>query len=366
MKLEEMRQKFEELKKEVRTLSEENKVAEAEAKMKEVRELKKNIEIQEELERQELEELRNIKNNRGDGKMEKVNEFRSVVKAVLKKDMTEEERSVVKSSDVGTLIPEEYDKNCIMIQKGYGSLEKYCDVRNVTKPEGRIPVIDLEQNEMKDVAEGDDIQDGSMTSTEVTYKCDKVGLIIPLSSEVVEDAEVEIEGAVKENFNIIATRKKNVRILNVLKDNATDISSKVNAKKPVQTVLAESLDEAVPAIKNGQMIITNPVGYSYLKNLTDSNGQALNLITNINGVEYFHGYQIVTVDEALISHTEGKTMKFYIANMKEAVLFPKRKGTSIDVSGKDAGFRNDTTLLRVLERCCAKLKHARSIRVLEA
>ncbi|MCS4463344.1 hypothetical protein JTT01_00140 [Clostridium botulinum] len=55
---------------------------------------------------------------------------------------------------------------------------------------------------MADVAEGEDIVDGTLVTTDVPFKCAKVGLIQSLASETVDDAEVEMEGLVKRTLPI--------------------------------------------------------------------------------------------------------------------------------------------------------------------
>lgn len=375
-KLQELRQKYKNLTDEIRALNNEGKVDEATAKLEERKKIQQQIDVEVALQEEEQRELEGKKRKEeeegrargaGDDK-EPVNEFRSVVKYAiggeLRKNMTEEERAVVKTSDNAAVIPDEFINDIIKTKDGFGSLKKYCDQRNVTKNKGIIPVVDLEQNEMKDVEEGDDIQDGSLVTTDIDFTCNKIGLITPLSSELVDDAEVEIEGLVKENFMEISTRKENVRILKVLKENATEVT--VEADSTVEETIENTLDTALPSYKAGQMILCNPTGYAYLKNKRDANGNKQNLITKINGVEYFNDYPIDTIDPKLITLSPGKTKLFYIANMKEAVLWTQRKERTIAISGTlGAGFDNDTTKCRVLERAGAQKKLTRSIKKIE-
>lgn len=376
-KLQQLREKYRALTEEIRSLNTAGKVDEATVKLEERKKLQQQIDIEVELAEEEKRDLEAQKRKKeeegrakGSGKEKTVDEFRSVIKYAMggedRKNMTEEERAVIKTTDNAAVIPEEFTKEIIKLQKGYGSLKDLCDVRPVTKNEGTVPVVDLEQNEMKDVLEGDDIADGSLVTENIKYTCSKIGLVHKLASELIDDAEVEIEGLIKENYPIIATRKENVRILNVLKSNAEDLSSLVTEEKLVEDVIAESLDKAIPAVKSGQITLTTPDGYAYLNNKKDANGRALNLITTINGIEYFHNYPIKTIDPALVTLTEGKKMIFFIANMKEAVLITDRKKLTVAISGSDAGFSNDTKLTRALERIGIQKKIIRSIRKIEA
>lgn len=168
------------------------------------------MKLAEERETDEREALKNQKNDeeRGKNNIEKVNEFRAIVKHVMGKDTTPEERANITTVDNSAVIPKQFVNQVIEIQKGYGSLKQLCDVIPVTKNEGTIPVIDLDQNEMAEVAEGADIVDGTFVSTDVPFKCAKVGLIQSLTSETVEDAEVEMENLVKRTLQILQLLKK--------------------------------------------------------------------------------------------------------------------------------------------------------------
>jgi HK97 family phage major capsid protein len=89
----------------------------------------------------------------------------------------------------------------------------------------------------------------------------------------------------------------------------------------------------------------------------------MNLITEVNGVEYFHSKPIVTVEDTMLPATAGKKV-YYIANMKEAVKFCDRKAVTIARS-TEAGFKDDTIKLRILERFIPIKGSVRSVKKLE-
>ncbi|MCS4463342.1 phage major capsid protein [Clostridium botulinum] len=84
----------------------------------------------------------------------------------------------------------------------------------------------------------------------------------------------------------------------------------------------------------------------------------------MNGVEYFHEKPIITVDDILLPVSEGKTQVFYVANMNEAVKYCDRKAVTIARS-TEAGFKDDTVKLRILERFVPVLGAKRSIKKIE-
>ncbi|MDU4882698.1 phage major capsid protein [uncultured Clostridium sp.] len=360
MGIEELRQLLEQKKIEARGLLETD-LAKAEKTMEEVRELQKKIALYEEIEEQEkrdLENQRDQKNIRkGDDDMA-VNEMRAIVKSVMGESLTLEERANIKTTDNAAVIPKEFVNQLQEIKKGFGSLKEYCDVITVTKNSGTIPVVDLDQNTLPDVAEGDNITDGTLVTTELTYACKKVGLIQSLTSELVEDAEIEIESLVNKNFAEIAVVTENTRILNVLKNNATEVEEVTD-----YTDIQIAIDKSLPAVKNGLVTFTNTEGFAYLKNLKDSQKRPLNLVTEVNGKYYFNGKELVVVDDTLLTATPTKKI-FIVANPKEAVKFVERKGVTIARS-TEAGFRDDTVKLRILERLDVVKGATRSIKKIE-
>lgn len=360
MGLEELRQLLEQKKGEARGLLETD-VAKAEEVMKEVRELKKKITLMEEIEAEEKKDLENQRDKKNktkeDGRIV-VSEMRSIAKSIMGKELTEEERANIKTTDNAAVVPKQFVNQLQEIKKGFGSLKEYCDVIIVTKNEGTIPVVDLDQNTLPDVSEGDNITDGTLVTTELTYKCKKVGLIQSLTSELVEDAEIEIESLVNKNFAEITVVTENTRILKVLKDNATEVESPKDYSDIQMTI-----DKSVPAVKYGLVTFTNTDGYAYLKNLKDNQNRPLNLVTEVNGKYYFHNKELVVVDDTLLTATPSKKI-FIVANPKEAVKFIERKGVTIARS-TEAGFRDDTVKLRILERLDVIKGATRSIKKIE-
>ncbi|MDU5262754.1 MAG: phage major capsid protein, partial [Clostridium celatum] len=312
------------------------------------------------LEASELRDLKQQKENRkGDDKMEKVNEMRSIVRGLMGEELTKEERANIKTVDNSAVVPKQFVNKLQELKKGFGSLKEYTDVIPVTKNEGTIPVVDLDQNTFPEVAEGDNIIDGSLVTSDLSFKCKKHGLIQSLSSELVEDAEVEIENLAEKNFVEIVTVAENTKIMKVLKDNAVAVEG-ATGYEDVQL----AIDKALPSVKAGLATYTNTSGYAYLKNLKDSQKRPLNLVTEMNGKYYFHGKELVVVDDSLLTATESKSYIFIVANAKEAVKFIDRKAVTLARS-TEAGFKDDTVKIRILERFDVIKGSTRSIKKIE-
>jgi len=364
MGIEELRQQIETKTTEVRGFLDKKDSENAKKTMEELRGLKENLKIAEELEEEEKRSLENQKNNegRGNGGMEKVNEMRALTKSVLGQELTQEERAVVKIANNQAIVPKEFINELEELRKGYGSLKSLCDVIPVTSESGTKPCIDLDQgDELKIVLEGNDIEDDSLATTQIDYKVNKIGKLMRLSSEVIDDAVIDIENMAKTIFLEKAVRSENARILDTIDINASSIT--VGVGEVDHKVFAKEMDKQVPAARAGLITLVNTKLYSEWKNAEDKQGRNLNLITNINGQDYFNGKPIFEFDDSLIVVDPTKTKVAYMANTKEAVKFFDRSQVTIARAEK---FENDTKMLRILERIDVKKGSARSIKKLEA
>lgn len=361
MKIEELKQQIETKTAEVRGFLEKSDNENAKKAMEELKGLKDTVKIAEELEADEKRDLENQKENKEERKgdnMEKINEMRAVVKYVTGKgNLNNEERSTIKTTDNSAVIPKEFINKLIELQKGYGSLKQLCDIIPVTRMEGSIPIVDLDQNEMFDIAEGADIVDGSFVTNDEKFKCTKVGLKQTITSETIDDAVVDIENLIKNNFANIATVKENKKIIKVITDNATEIENATNYE-----AVENAIDSSLPSVKLGLITLTNVTGYVHLKNMKDKQGRSLNLITNVGGVDYFNGKPIYYIEDALLQAGEDKEQVFYVLNMKEAVKYIDRKQVTIK---RWEDNDNDTMKLSILERLDVIKGSARSIKKIE-
>lgn len=364
MTLAELRALIESKTTEVRDFLAENKAEEAKKAMEELRELKGNLEITLELEDEEkrdLESQRDAKNKdkKSNENKENTSEFRSIVKHVMGKETTKEERANIKTTDNSAVIPKQFVNELIEIQKGYGSLKHLCDVIPVFRNTGTMPIVDLDQNELLEVEEGKDIVDGEFVTTDTPFTCKKYGLIQSLTSELIDDAEVEIEGLVKKNFANIITAKENEKILDVIKSNAVEVEG-ATSYEDVQ----KAIDKSLPSVKAGLSTLVNVSTYAELKNKKDNEGRPLNLITLVNGVEHFHGKPIDIVEDEMLPTAEEMKETYYIGNYAEAVKFFDRKAVTVARS-TEAGFRDDTVKIRILERFDVAKGSVRSIKKIE-
>ncbi|WP_270599512.1 phage major capsid protein [Clostridium baratii] len=351
MRIDELKEQIKTLTGEVRSLTDNKDLDGAKAKMEELRQAKETLKIEEELAEEEMRDLKRQKEKRKDDvKMEnrkstKEMELRAIAGIALNKvgELSEEERRTITSAGNSAIIPKQFVNELIEIKKGFGSLKEYCDVIPVTKNEGTIPVIDYDQNELADIAEGHDIVEGNLVTKDVQFKCTKVGLYQKVGSETIDDSAVEVDHLIRNNFSEIATTKENKKILTVINTNANVIADSTDYSS-----IETAIDSTVPSAKNGVITLCNTAGYCLLNNMKDKQGRSLNLITvGANGIEYFHNKPIVQFDDSLVAPTKGKTALFFTLNFKEAVKFIDRKQITV-ATGKE--IKDDTNMWSILER----------------
>ena len=357
MDINELRQNLEAKKEEARNLNNEGKVDEAEQALEEVRNLKKQIKVAEELEEEEKRNLENIKEKRGNKTMEKVNEMRALTKKILGQELTNEERAVVKTADVGSIIPAEYLKGIEVYREGFAPLKGDCDVIPVHSLSGSKPVHTESKEKFKTIAEGDAIADGTLSTGKIDYSVKKVGVKVTFSAESLEDAQEDIEKICRDDFNAEAVQTENASILDVLYKNATAYTG----SKTDYEAIEEVYQKLKPSLKAGARIYVNEALYSEISTMKDKQGRSLNLITKAqNGEEMFMGLApIREFDSAMIDLSRETNKKLAIvANTKEAVKFFDRKQVTVN---KWRDNDSDVDKLSVLERIDVKLGNARSI-----
>ncbi|MDQ0149219.1 phage major capsid protein [Eubacterium multiforme] len=351
MRIDELKEQIKTLTGEVRSLTDNKDLEGAKAKLEELRQAKETLKIKEELEEEEIRDLKKQKEERkGDVKMEnrkvtKEMELRAIAGIALNKagELSEEERSTITSAGNTAIIPKQFVNELIEIKKGYGSLKQLCDVIPVTRNEGTIPVINYDQNDLADLTEGQDIVEGNLVTTDVPFKCSKVGLFQKVSSETVDDSAIEVDNLIRNNFSEISTTKENKKIVTVINTNAKAIEGATD-----YSAIENAIDSTVPSAKGGVVTLCNSAGYCLLNNMKDKQGRPLNLITvGANGVEYFHNKPIYQFDDSLATPTKGKTALFFTLNFKEAVKFIDRKQITV-ATGKE--IKDDTNMWSILER----------------
>lgn len=356
MTIEELRQKIEELKVEARALNEENKLDEAEAKINEMRDLSKKLDNQIALEEEEKRDLQSQKQNKERKEAREMNnkelEYRALVKAMLGERLTEEEQRQITdgnfNSNTGAIIPSEFINKVQIIRDGYKALKDYCDVIPVTSDNGKMPVTSLDA-ELADLEEDTDMVATMLAMPEVDFKVGDKGLLKKVGNNILKDSPVNfIDGVLAQEFAVASVNKENKEICKVVNTNSKAVAVAEEAK--VEDVLATTISKEIPSVRNGLVIITNPEGYAYLDNLRDASGRKSDDISyGADGTLFFKHKEVIEMaDKTLPALTSGKTMVFYVVNLKTVPFFDRQQ---IEIArSTEAGFISNKTFVRAIER----------------
>lgn len=364
--LREMLQNLESQKAKVRNLLSEDKVADAENLMKDVRNLQKKIDMQQELEANEnmnLGEPTPINNQDKDLETE----YRKVfLKGLRRQRITGDDESIINEyqanvvheggvstdpdGDMGIIVPEDIQTRINKIMRTMNDLSGIIRTEKVRHLSGsRVLEKDEDMVPFAVVDEYGEIQEiDNPKFTPVSYKLIKRAGFLPITNELLRDTDQNILAYIT---NWIAKKHvvtKNSLVLNILKSLSTKDLKDIKAIKKVLNV---DLD---PAFSLSSSIITNQDGFQWLDEQADTNGRPL-LQEDITqpGKKIFKGRPVIVLANRTLPSTGTTTVKapFIVGNFKElAVLF--NRGTyelaSTNIGG-DA-WRRDTTELRTITR----------------
>lgn len=358
MTIAELREKIEGLTTEIRSLKDENKFDEAEAKLAEMRSLKKELKIQEALDEEEREQLERKKNEkRNDDKEVKTREsskdleYRALVKAMIGKPLTEEERKSITdgnfNSNTGAIIPSQFINKVDLYRSGKKSLKSYCDVIPVTSDNGKMPATYLDE-ELADLEEDTDMVESMINMSEIEFKVSDKGMLKKVGNNLLSDSPVNfIDGILAPSFATASVNRENKDIMSVVNTNSKVVTVEVDEK--VEDVIAKTISKTDDNIAAGLVIVTNEEGYSYIDNLRDASGRKSDDVLYINGTLHFKSKEVIKISNSRLPQlTELKTMVFYVVNLRTVKFFDRKQ---IEIAkSTEAGFKANKTYVRAVER----------------
>lgn len=186
------------------------------------------------------------------------------------------------------------------------------------------------------------------------------GAIVPVSNQLMEDANQDVMAIIAEIFFRAQVITENNMILTVL-DGAGAATSMTD-----WTTLAKAVNEVAPVGNGDKIIITNTDGWNYLDTLVDDNGlPILTVGLQDSPKRTFKGYEVVQLPTDVLPNAEGTgAIPFYAVSPKDAVVFVERKGLELFYNPYGAGFEKDATEIKVTCRMDAKLKFANAVKKL--
>lgn len=285
--------------------------------------------------------------------MGKVDEKIALVKYLLEKEMTAEEKEVIKSTNTGYLIPKKYLTGIETYRDFFAPLKEDCDVIPIHSDSGQKATHTAPKDKFKTIVEGDVIDEGSLSTDKMEYSVKKIGIKVPFTAESEADAVEDIERLIRYDFSEISVNTENATIINILNSNATAYAG---GKTDYQAV-EETLRELKPSLKASVKVYVNGEAYRYLTTEKDERGRDI-VTKNQNGEEMFMGIApLREFNSLMVDMSEEPNNKLiFVANTKEAVKFFDRDEYYIK-----RWFDNDIRKISIFEKVDIKEGNTRSI-----
>ncbi len=223
--------------------------------------------------------------------------------------------------DGGVLVPEEilapYRKPEDVID-----LSKLVRVIKVNRGSGKVPIIKKSNGKMVSVAELEKNPElAKPTITDVAYDIETYRGYVPVSQEVIDDADFDVTGLIAEDISGQELNTKNDAIAAVLK---TATSKTVTGLDELKAVVNKDIKKAY-AVK----FVISASLYNLLDTLKDNNGRYLlqDDITVESGKRLF-GKEVVVLDDDVIGETDGDLVGF-VGDPKAFCALFDRKSASV-------------------------------------
>ena len=309
---------------------EEEKAAIAEKKSK----LENDIaELEGELDELKAKEPDNTERKKGVEKMEK-RELRDLIGSfvrtkgrMLREDPPAEPELVgFKVVDGGVLVPEEIlapEKE----KRDVVDLTKYVRVRKVNSGSGKVPLLKKSGSRLHTVEELEKNPELAKPSIEeVDYSIETYRGYVPISQEVIDDADYDIVGLIAEDMADQELNTKNAAIASILKtapapSYTNGVADTVVGVDGLKTVLNTKLKR----VYNTKLYVSSSL-YNELDLLKDKNGRYLlqDSITAASG-KSFAGREVIVLDDDVIGETAGDLVAFVGDAYEFVTLFDRKQ-----------------------------------------
>lgn len=344
----------------------ENKdVAKAKEILEEIKTLKEEYEVEKAIfeseketnklsEEEEKEVTKNIEDKKEDVKESSTKAFAKAVRTMVDKVLNE---GAAESG--GYTVPEDIQTKIEKLRETKESLMDLITIKKVNTNAGQETYKTRGQaTGFGAIEEGGKIpKAGSPKFSRLSWKVTKYGGYMPVTNELLEDSDENIESLMTEWLADESRMTWNKIILAVIAEKAqVKLDGLDDIKKALNVTLGSKF-------KSTSKIITNDDGLQYLDTLKDSDGKYLLQPNPANPIELRLCAGATTIPVKVYSNetiaTNENKIPFIIGDLKEAVKGFDRKSltimasqTAIVGSGEDAlnAFEEDLTLLRGIER----------------
>lgn len=239
----------------------------------------------------------------------------------------------------GILVSPEQMKTLQVFRQDYVALKSYVNVVQTNTTSGRWPILPVQNLRFQQFVEMTDVAESEITFSEATYTVDDHALIIPISNQLIDDADVDIISIVGRELSQAAVRTENEAILTPLNTLITGDQSAspplagattITTYKALNTALYKTLDGVYePASK----IYVNQDSFLWLANLDDGTNRPLFVPDVVEPNKYrYRGKEIVVIPNTVLGNTTSGSDTFaplFVGDMRTYLTFFERKGLEL-------------------------------------
>lgn len=251
---------------------------------------------------------------------EELAEKRSAINAFVKSKGSEQ-RAGFTSVEGGALIPEELLQPQVT-PEDVVDLSKYVRSVPVNSGSGKFPVISKSGTKMATVKELEKNPElANPKLTEVDYSVDTRRGYIPISQEMIDDANYDVTGLIADEIQDQSLNTKNADIAAIMQTATAKAVVGVDGLKDL-------INKGIKKVYDVKFYISASL-YSELDKLKDKNGRYLlqESITVASGKQLL-GKEVVVLDDDVIGKAEGDLVGF-IGDAKAYVSFFDRKQVTV-------------------------------------
>lgn len=268
------------------------------------------------------------------------------------------------SSKGGYLVPEEQMKTLYEFREPLVQLKNEVTVVTVTAPSGKWPTLPPQKLEFMAFEEMTPIAESDVSFSQATYSTTDKGIIIPISNQLIEDADVNIISVIGNQLAISAVKGENKTILTPLNTMLTDSDTTIMATGTTKTLTTGIIKDLNGVFYDSAKIYTNQSGMAWLSNVEDGNNRPLLQPDVVEAGKFrFRGKPIVMLpDDTLPNQTSGgnEYAPFFVGDMKSYMTFFERKGMELAMS-TELYFARYGTALRAVVRYGVRVIDSRAM-----
>jgi HK97 family phage major capsid protein len=226
------------------------------------------------------------------------------------------------------------------LRNEFTQLRDYITVRSTNYTTGSWPTISDQQLVFQSFAELTDIPEGDVSFGQANYTVEDMGLIIPVSNQLIDDANADIVDICGRELALASVRAENAAVighLDTLAGTGGASAPTISSHKALNEALFKGLNRKY---YNNAKIYTNQSGFLFLANLDDGNNRPLFVPDVTQPDKYmYRGKEIVVIEDSLLENIEtgsGASAKtyapFFIGNLAEYVWMFERQGMELAIS----------------------------------